>query len=94
MYRRMVFNVLIDNQDDHARNFSFIFDDDNRVSRLAPAYDFTPGKTYFGEHTTSVNSKEKDITDDMMKVAANNKIDISIAEEVINRCHNFLNKKS
>ena len=38
LYRRMVFNVLAGNIDDHARNFSFIM---NRAGKwsLAPAYD-------------------------------------------------------
>ena len=84
MYRRMVFNVAIDNQDDHAKNFSFIYDDKNQIYRLSPAYDITPGKTYFGEHTTSVNGKGKDITDeDMLLVAKNNRINIQIAKEII-----------
>ena len=85
MYRRMVFNVLIDNQDDHAKNFSFIYDEDNRVYRLSPAYDITPGRTYYGEHTTSVNGKGKSITDDdMLAVASFNKIDLNIAKAIIN----------
>ncbi len=93
MYKRMVFNVLFDNQDDHAKNFSFIYDDKKRVYRLSPAYDITPGKTYYGEHTTSVNGKGKDITDDdMLIVANNNRIDTSIAKSIILNCHKLLNK--
>ena len=84
MYRRMVFNVLIDNQDDHAKNFAFLYDETNRVYRLAPAYDLTPCKTYFGEHTTSVNGKGKNITDeDMLVVARKNRIDEKMAKEII-----------
>ena len=91
MYRRMVFNVLIDNQDDHAKNFSFIYDDVNKTYRLSPAYDITPGRTYYGEHTTSVNGKGKDITDeDMLKVASNNMINTSIAKAVIQNCKNII----
>ena len=79
MFRRMVFNVLIDNQDDHTKNFSFIYDDAKKMYRLSPAYDITPGRTYYGEHTTSINGKGKNITDeDMLKVAINNKIDLLI----------------
>ena len=93
MYRRMVFNILIDNQDDHAKNFSFIYDDSKKAYRLAPAYDITPGKTYFGEHTTSVNGKGKDITDeDMLKVAINNKINVAKARNIIEECHLILKK--
>ena len=87
MYRRMVFNVLVDNQDDHAKNFSFIYDDVNKTYRLSPAYDITPGKTYYGEHTTSVNGKGKNISDeDMLKVASKNMIDKKIAQSIIDSC--------
>lgn len=84
MYRRMVFNVLIDNQDDHAKNFAFIFDESSNKYRLSPAYDITPGKTYYGEHTTSVNGKGKNIADkDMLDVAKNNHIDLLKARSII-----------
>ncbi len=87
MYRRMVFNVLIDNQDDHTKNFSFIYDDVNKTYRLSPAYDITPGRTYYGEHTTSVNGKGKNITEeDMLKVALKNMIDKDIAQSIIDKC--------
>ena len=92
MFRRMVFNVLIDNQDDHAKNFSFIYDDVKKTYRLSPAYDITPGRTYYGEHTTSVNGKGKNITDeDMINVAKNNRIDLDTAISIINKCRNTIN---
>ncbi len=62
MYRVMCFNVLAHNRDDHAKNFSFLYDD-AAGWRLAPAYDLTYSNTYFGEQTTSVNGKGKNITD-------------------------------
>ncbi len=40
VFRRMVFNVLANNTDDHNKNFTFIMDD-NGVWRLSPAYDIT-----------------------------------------------------
>ena len=40
VFRRMVFNVLSNNTDDHNKNFSFIMNDDGSW-RLAPAYDIT-----------------------------------------------------
>ena len=52
-YRRMVFNVLAHNRDDHVKNFAFRLTDDGEW-RLAPAYDlvFAPGPG--GEHTMTV----------------------------------------
>ena len=59
MYRRMCFNVFAHNQDDHAKNFSFIFDEDKRIWHLSPAYDLTYSNTYYGEHTTMVDGNGK-----------------------------------
>lgn len=93
MFRRMVFNVLIDNQDDHTKNFSFVYDDSSKTYRLSPAYDITPGRTYYGEHTTSVSGKGKDITDeDMLKVAINNRINLNDAKAIIAKCKSILKK--
>ena len=92
MFRRMVFNVLIDNQDDHTKNFAFIYDDINKTYRLSPAFDITPGRTYYGEHTTSVNGKGKNITEeDMIEVAVKNKIDLKDAKTIIDRCERVIN---
>ncbi len=60
MYRRMLFNYLTDNKDDHCKNFSFYVIKDNNLNtwkwRLAPAYDLTLcTEGYNGEHATSVN---------------------------------------
>ncbi len=52
-FRRMVFNVLTHNRDDHVKNFAFRLNDDGDWE-LAPAYDlvFSPGPG--GEHTMTV----------------------------------------
>lgn len=63
MYKQMCFNVLNHNRDDHTKNFSFIYTEAYGW-RLAPAYDITYSTTYYGEQTTSVNGKGKDIRDD------------------------------
>ena len=43
LWRRMVFNILVSNTDDHLRNHGFIRDDVGW--RLAPAYDLNPTPT-------------------------------------------------
>ena len=63
MFKIMCFNVLTHNNDDHTKNFSFQYTED-RGWRLAPAYDLTYSETYWGEHTTSVNGKGKNILDE------------------------------
>ena len=55
MYRRMCFNVFAHNRDDHAKNFTWIYDSHYDCWHPSPAYDLTWSTTYFGEHTTTVD---------------------------------------
>jgi serine/threonine-protein kinase HipA len=65
MFRRMVFNVLARNCDDHTKNFSFRLKKDANWE-LAPAYDichaYRPGSEWVSQHALSINGKRKDIT--------------------------------
>ena len=54
LYRRMTFNVLAGNRDDHLRNHGFLRHADGW--RLAPAFDMTPSRE-MREHATAVNGK-------------------------------------
>ena len=67
MFRIMCFNVYAHNQDDHAKNFSFICR--NGAWELSPAYDLTYSTTFGNEHSTSVNGKGKPVTADLLEVA-------------------------
>ena len=60
MYRRMCFNVFAHNRDDHSKNFSFIYDDEKDRWFISPAYDLTWSRTYYGEHTTTVDRNGRD----------------------------------
>ncbi len=78
MFRRMVFNVLATNYDDHTKNFSFILKKDQEW-RLAPAYDlcfsFDPTNHWVSRQTLSVNGKRLGIAkDDFMTIAKANNI--------------------
>lgn len=65
MYRRMVFNVIARNCDDHTKNFAFRLKKD-QAWELAPAYDvchaYRPGSEWVSQHALSINNKRKDIT--------------------------------
>ena len=65
MYRRMVFNVLARNCDDHTKNFSFILKENSKWE-LAPAYDichaYKPQHQWVSQHALSINGKRKDFT--------------------------------
>lgn len=67
LYRLMVFNVLIGNKDDHAKNFAFILK--NREWKLSPAYDILPNEGFNGYHTTTVDGKGNPTKEDIFAVA-------------------------
>ncbi|MBL7958980.1 type II toxin-antitoxin system HipA family toxin [bacterium] len=85
MYRRMVFNVIARNQDDHTKNISFIMDESG-LWRLSPAYDLTyafdPKNKWMKEHQMSINGKRDGIQrKDLMATAK--KMNIKKADEII-----------
>ena len=65
MFRRMVFNVIARNCDDHTKNFAFRLKRDS-AWELAPAYDlchaYKPNHQWVSQHALSINGKRKDIT--------------------------------
>lgn len=86
MYRRMVFNYLTDNKDDHCKNFSFqVTGRDNTWKwQLAPAYDLTLcTEGYNGEHATSVNGTGHPSLNDFIAVGAKVKIKEQRCREII-----------
>lgn len=89
MYRRMVFNYLTDNKDDHCKNFSFLVgraENGKWQWRLAPAYDLTPSSEgYNGEHATSVNGTGHPTLADFVAAGAKVKIDESTCRKIIDK---------
>ncbi len=65
MFRRMVFNVIARNCDDHTKNFAFLMKQDGKW-QMAPAYDlchaFRPGSEWVSQHALSINGKRTGIT--------------------------------
>lgn len=75
LFRRMVFNVVARNNDDHTKNFSFLMDRNGKW-QLAPAYDlcysYKPGGRWIGQHQLSLNGKQDDFTrKDILAVGEN-----------------------
>lgn len=64
-FRRMTFNVVARNQDDHVKNIAFLMDRDGRWS-LAPAFDVTyaysPTGVWTSRHQMSMNHRRVDFT--------------------------------
>lgn len=72
-FRRMCFNVVARNCDDHTKNTSFLMDPQGEW-HLSPAYDITfaynPANLWLKQHQMSVCGKRSDITrDDLLAVA-------------------------
>ncbi len=78
MFRRMVFNVMATNYDDHTKNFSFMLKQNGKW-QLTPAYDvcysYDPTNVWVNQHTLSINGKHKNLTNaDLMTIAKANSI--------------------
>ncbi len=80
VYRLMVFNYLIDNKDDHAKNFAFILRDGDW--HFAPAYDLLPSDGINGYRTTSINDSIEPTADDLLAVATRTGLDRHTAESI------------
>lgn len=87
LYKRMVFNVLARNQDDHTKNISFLMDQKG-TWRLSPAYDityaFNPGNKWIARHQLAMNGKRENITlNDLLSVAK--QMNIKKPKDIINK---------
>jgi serine/threonine-protein kinase HipA len=72
LFRRMVFNVVARNCDDHTKNFAFRLKKGGKWE-LAPAYDichaYQPKHQWVSQHALSINGKRTNITkDDLLSV--------------------------
>ena len=89
-YRRMVFNIVSRNQDDHTKNIAFIMDKTGQW-RLSPAYDITfsynPQGDWTSQHQMSVHGKRDNFTrDDLLSVAKRFNIMKTRANSMIDQC--------
>lgn len=94
-YRRMVFNVIAENVDDHTKNFSFIMLP-NGEWHISPAYDIVfsadPDSHFYRNHELTVLGKRKNITkQDLLLFAQRQDIKnaASIIDEVAEVVMNF-----
>lgn len=72
-FRRMVFNIIARNQDDHVKNIAFLMDKSGNWS-LSPAFDmtysFNPSGSWTASHQMTMNGKRDDFTLDDFKACA------------------------
>lgn len=94
-YRRMVFNCLAVNQDDHVKNISFIMDRNGKWI-LSPAYDITfsynPTNKWLRAHQMTVNGKTTDIVlSDFLQAGAKMGIKEKRCKDIISEVGNTVN---
>lgn len=92
MFRRVVFNVVVRNQDDHTKNISFLMDKQGKW-RLSPAYDmgyaYNPNGAWTSAHQMSINGKFDNITrKDLLELGKSNNVKnaLQIIDEVCDAC--------
>ena len=82
-FRYAVFNVLAHNRDDHAKNFSYLMND-NGMWHVSPAYDLTFSSGPAGEHCTTVMGEgRKPALKHLIKLAEVSGIDKNVAIQMV-----------
>jgi len=93
-FRRMVFNVLSHNRDDHVKNFSYLMDRKGAWV-LAPAYDLVFSEGPRGHHTMAVAGEAHRPTErDMLRVADDCDVDSPRAREIIQQVRDAVQRWS
>ena len=81
-YRRMCFNVLYGNRDDHGKNFAFLYNEQKGGYELSPAYDITPTLNKL-EHEMTVLGNGQPTEEDLLKIAKEIKLSLKDCKEII-----------
>jgi serine/threonine-protein kinase HipA len=94
LFRRMVFNVIGSNNDDHTKNISFLMNETGKWS-LSPAHDVTfaynPSNLWLSQHQLSINNKRRDLTrNDLLSLAT--QMNVKKANEIIENVRDVISK--
>lgn len=83
LYRLMCFNVYAHNRDDHSKNFTYLYDENENSWKLSPAYDLTYSNSLGGEHATTVNGNGVNPQlEDLLAVAKRIGLNTTTAKEI------------
>ena len=83
-YRRMCFNVLYGNKDDHGKNFAFLYNELKGGYELSPMYDITKTIDKL-EHEMTVLSKGNPSEDDLLEIAKMFNLSLIKCKEIIKK---------
>lgn len=90
-YKRMVFNVLYENKDDHGKNISFIYDEKLKGYRLSPFYDIT--KTSMkAEHEMTVLGHGNPNEENLIDIAKRFNLSLKKWHQIIHDIKSVINK--
>lgn len=92
LFRRMTFNIVARNQDDHVKNIALLMDKSGAWS-LSPAFDMTyaynPSSSWVGKHQMSLNGKKDGFTmDDFEACAKGVSLKRGAVKEILTRVEN------
>jgi len=93
-FRRMVFNVIARNQDDHTKNIAFLMRPDG-LWKLSPAYDViyshNPAGKWTSQHQMSLNGKRDNFSmEDLITVGES--ISLTRTDKVINEVYSAIER--
>lgn len=96
LFRRMVFNEVAKNYDDHVKNISFLMDRSGKWS-LSPAYDMTfsynPNSIWTSQHQMKINGKRENIEiDDLITCGKNMDISNKRIKEILKQIIEVVDK--
>ncbi|MDD7836805.1 type II toxin-antitoxin system HipA family toxin [Paenarthrobacter sp. AB444] len=91
LFRRIAFNIVVNNTDDHLRNHGFLRG--RNGWRLAPAFDVNPNPDVNGEHATSIDGATR--REDAMRAllgVSEYFVDVDKREEILDAIHRSVAK--
>ena len=94
LYRLMCFNIFAHNRDDHSKNFTYQYIEDETRWILSPAYDLTYSNSIGGEHATMVHGNGKNPgMEDALLVAKEIGIGSSKAKKIAKETEEIVNSR-
>lgn len=86
-YKRMCFNVVFKNKDDHGKNFAFIYDEEKQTYKLSPFYDLTSTIDKY-EHEMTINGKGNPDDEDLICIGQRFGLSKEQCELILNNIKN------
>ncbi len=91
LFRLMCFNVFAHNRDDHSKNFSYLYKEEEKRWILSPAYDLTYSYSIGGEHATTIHGEGRNPDmNEILAVAKGIGINLSIARKTANNIRDII----